>query len=152
MNQCGNMLSNSSNDVYIQISNYGGFMAEFYVTYIDPMGIEHNEDSGAFSLGFSRRINIVPGTRTVGLKVELWIFGGNRIIYDGYMGIPGPSCFGLYHTIFDATFEPISCNSVGGGLPTPPNNSNCCCCCCCPCPYTCSCPSVYNSGNSCYRC
>ncbi|KOC46320.1 hypothetical protein [Clostridium botulinum] len=145
MNECITTALNSNNDVYIQIGNYGGFLAEFYVDYIEANGTPHSEDSGAFSLGFSRRINISPGTPGVNLRVEIWIFGGMRVMYDGYIQTRTSSCFGLYHTIFDATMDRIPCSSLGG-VPEPPTNSNCCCCCCC-----CPCQN-YRCCNSCYRC
>ncbi|MCD3246039.1 hypothetical protein G8S21_08825 [Clostridium botulinum C] len=140
MNECITTTPNLDSNVYIQIGNYGGFLAEFYVDYIEANGINHSLDSGIISLGFSRRLYIAKGTPRVRLKVEIWILGIIKILYDGYIETKTSSCFGLYYSIFSPSIQRIPCDSLG----IPSNNSNYCCC-CCPC-------QNYRCCNSCYRC
>ena len=106
-----NFIENNNDNFAITIKNSGGYMAEFYVDYQIGSAV-YKLDSGAFSLGFSRTLNIPKNAEQVYLVVEIWIFGGERILAEDYISTDN-HCFNLVGTIFDANMNKIACNLIG---------------------------------------
>lgn len=120
-NQCTN--DNISNNSYVEILNLGWYFAEFYITYIATNGEQITDDSGVFSLGQTRRLYIAGGTTQVILKVEVWIFGKDVILFNDFINTSNSNCFELHGTIFYPTMRRMACSDS--------NSDNCCCKACC---------------------
>ncbi|AWZ48626.1 hypothetical protein C3495_07265 [Clostridiaceae bacterium 14S0207] len=122
-NQCTN--DNISNNSYVEILNLGWYFAEFYITYIAANGEQITDDSGVFSLGQTRRLYIAGGTTQVILKVEVWIFGKDVILFNDFIDTRNSNCFELHGTIFYPTMRRMACSDSNS------NNCSCCCKACC---------------------
>ena len=103
------------------MQNNGGYIAEFYVSY-SINRVSYTLYSGAFSLGFSGQLNVPSNADSIYLKVNIWIFGGSRVLFDNYLPNVNNYCFSLTGTIFDAEIKQVSCNSLSIKPPTSHDN------------------------------
>ncbi|AEB75583.1 hypothetical protein [Clostridium botulinum] len=117
------MIQNSCNDSYVQVTNYGGYFAEFYVSYISN-GQPIKESSGVFALGETRKIQIEPGTEGVLLQIDVWFLSAPKTIYNKYIETYTSDCFRLYGSIFNPSVAKVDCTDDD-----PPCYSACCNCC-----------------------
>ena len=128
-----NSAQNANNNFAIKIQNSGGYIAEFFINYQVGSSV-YKLDSGAFSLGFSRVLNIPQNAEMIYLTVDIWIFGGLRHLVEDYISTAN-HCFNLTGTIFDAVMNEVPCDLLGdnGSSTNPPVNKCCRCCCRCCC-------------------
>lgn len=92
----------------IMVRNSGGYVARFSVSYT-LNGHDFTKDSGDFSLGVNKSVDIPAGSTNVRLKVEeMWGFGWSTIFTKNFSG-PVTQCYKVYGTTLDPKYEEISC-------------------------------------------
>ena len=94
----------------ITCQNHGGYVARFYVKYTKPDGQREAKDSGDFSIGVNKVIEIPAGSTEIVVKAEEnWAFGWSNIFLKEY---PGVVCkiFELLGTTLDPHYKERDCN------------------------------------------
>jgi hypothetical protein len=92
----------------ILVRNSGGYVARFSLTY-NLNGHDFTKDSGDFSLGVNKSVDIPTGATNIRLKVEeMWGFGWSTIFTKTFAE-PVTKCYKVYGTTLDPKYEEISC-------------------------------------------
>ena len=93
----------------ITVRNGGGYVARFYVKYTGPDGERHQEDSGDFTLGVNKSIELPPGSTLISLKVEeFWGFVWSTIFVKEFDTCV-TKCYEIYGTTLDPHYHEKQC-------------------------------------------
>lgn len=96
-------------DGSLSVYNSGGYVATFSVSY-NLNGQSQSEDSGDFTLGVTKSVNIPDGASNVYLKVEeYWFPGQKTTIFTKSFDGPVQQCFKIWGTTLNPSYDSISC-------------------------------------------
>ena len=93
----------------ITVRNSGAYVARFYVKYTDTDGKRVEHDSGDFTVGVNKSIELPPGSIHIVVKAEeMWGFGWSTIFTKEY---PSVVCkeFQLLGTTLDPYYHEKDC-------------------------------------------
>jgi hypothetical protein len=92
----------------ILVRNGGGYVARFSLSY-DYQGQEFSKDSGNFTLGVNKSIEIPSGATNLRLKVEeMWGFGWSTIFTETFADAV-TKCYEVYGTTLQPKYKSIAC-------------------------------------------
>ncbi|KAK7602824.1 hypothetical protein V9T40_006798 [Parthenolecanium corni] len=93
----------------ILVRNGGGYVAIFNVDY-DLNGQRKSEDSGQFSLGVNKEIQIPNGATNIYLKVEeYWFFASRTTVFTKSFDSPVHKCYKIWGTTLSPLWEEEAC-------------------------------------------
>jgi len=93
----------------ILVRNEGGYVARFHVTY-DYEGGSFTKDSGEFSLGVNKSVEIPEGASNITLKVEeAWFINSWSTIFTESFATPVKKCYKIWGTTLSPAWEETKC-------------------------------------------
>lgn len=91
------------------VRNSGGYVARFSVSY-KFAGKDFSKDSGDFSLGVNKSIDVPAGATDIHLKVEeAWFINSWTTIFTQNFGSPVTKCYKIWGTTLNPSWEETSC-------------------------------------------
>lgn len=96
----------------ITVRNTGGYVAKFSITY-DFQGKEVTEDSGNFTAGVNKTLEIPSGATNIYLKVEeYWFIKSTTTIFTQRFPEPVTKCYKIWGTTLNPKWEETDCASM----------------------------------------
>lgn len=93
----------------ILVRNDGGYVARFSVSYTLD-GQRFTKESGDFTLGVNKEVEIPAGATDVALKVEeAWFIASWSTIFAENFDGPVSKCYKIWGTTLDPAWEEIEC-------------------------------------------
>jgi hypothetical protein len=90
------------------VRNGGGYVAKFSVTY-KLHGQDFSKDSGTFTLGVNKAVDLPAGATDIHLKVEEnWAFGWSTI-FTKVFSEPAVKCYEIHGTTLNPKWKEVSC-------------------------------------------
>lgn len=93
----------------ILVRNNGGYVARFSVSY-DFKSKSFSKDSGDFTAGVNKSIEIPAGATNINLKVEeAWFINSWSTIFTKHFAAPAQHCYEITGTTLNPGWKEISC-------------------------------------------
>ncbi|XP_044020577.1 uncharacterized protein LOC122860715 [Aphidius gifuensis] len=96
----------------ITVKNGGGYVALFSVEYTKD-GKRQSAESGDFTAGVSKTIQIPDGARDVFVKAEVyWFIASRAVIFTKHYDGPEQKCFKVWGTTLNTAWDERNCGDL----------------------------------------